>query len=146
MSLEVKRGGPLSFEEASRRGAFQNLIEALRAEVRTLDANTAGLGGRYEYADIEDHALKAEAIAFIARQMSDADAGKITWMDARDNVWAEGYAPTEQSEAEARGRVAARKRTTDWFNVAKDICAPPADRLIPLASMDQVGTLGDEAA
>lgn len=138
MSLEVRRGGPLSIEEGRRRGAFQHLMEALRAEVRTLDANTAGLGGRYEYADIEDHALKAEAIAFIMRQMSDADADKITWMEARDNVWAEGYAPTGQSEAEARGRVAARLRAADWFEVARDICAPPS--VFPL------GVIGDEVA
>lgn len=142
--LEV-RGAALARDKA----CFEEAQAELNKLVLELSSKLSGYSGRFANANFSERGALIAKLAFINNQMVQASHGAITWTDARDNVFALSSPSWMEGRPELVARVTAIRDRPDFFQIAKDICRPPAirGRVIPLATMGQVnGNTPNDAA
>jgi hypothetical protein len=109
---------------ALRKACYDEIHAEYRKVSQQIAGTTVGVGARFENANFEEQDRLCRRLAWIARQMLEADRGKISWEQARINTFAVS-APSWLDLPEFKtAHSATEKRVSELRAVIPDICRP----------------------
>jgi hypothetical protein len=117
---------------ARAKGSFKEIMGRLSIETNMLAGVIAGMGGRFEYADTDAIERQGRVIAWVSRQINDANDGRITWDEARVNTFAvSAYAWVDRGASDPELAATVAKRRIELWNELRDLIPgwkPPSIR------------------
>lgn len=104
------------------RWSFKEIMGRLSVEANALVGILAGRGSRFEYADTSAIDRQGRVIAWVSRQLDEANEGRITWDEARVNTFAVSpYAWVDRGHTEPELTAAVVKRRSELWDELRDL-------------------------